>query len=139
MPDYYPMFEGLHWTGYLHVIEMLHIAANLWRITGLWMLHRERQKHSENAFGAMRFLAYQFITLLDGWRTWGTELKIDVDALMKAMPGYETLVHAERFAREVAYTAEEATACQGGKPVPTAECVVAELQKAMDAWTRNLG
>ena len=139
LPDFYPMMEGLYLIGYLHGMEMLQVAANLWPVAVSWRLRMERQDDNEKAYRAMRCLAYQFLILLDGWRQWGAKLQIDLEAQLKALPCYETLLSAESFAREAACTEAEATAYQGGKPAPTAASVAADLQKTLDIWIRKRG
>jgi hypothetical protein len=139
IPDFYPMLEGLWFVATLHMIEMLQYGMYLWCASGLWVNGRLDPQHRDKARQAMGFQAYRLLILFDGWRLWGTQLGIDLDILLKWMPAYDLLLQTVAFARDAAWTTEEATAHQGGKPAPTAANVAAELQKALDAWIKKQG
>jgi len=52
--------------------------------------------------------AYLFLVESEGWNRFCAELNLDPDVLLRDVPGYDTVKVAEKIARVLAYTPEEA-------------------------------
>jgi hypothetical protein len=59
---------------------------------------------------AVRTLALRIVVLADGWRLLGSELHIDLAALVQELPGSDQVHQVEKAARSVAYTPDEVLA-----------------------------
>jgi hypothetical protein len=138
VPDTYPRHDALIMIAGLHQIELLQAAVRFWAAVFAWMKDGEAtpggQQEAGPRYEAVRVHASWFVTLLDGWRQWGRELSTDVEALLKMLPAYDTVLEIEGTAREEAFTPDEArTRTLAGRPLPTPSDVVADLQKCLDA------
>jgi len=102
----------------LHLIQQLESAAWLWRMESLLerdpQLGEKKRSTSDNLddrlFTALRFRAYLFLVEMEAWQQFCSELHFDPEALLRDLPGYDTIEYAESTARTLAFTPEEAVA-----------------------------
>ena len=107
------------------LLELLDLAAYYWQAVGLLEqeegLGDKKNKELRDRFdGLTRIFAYLFVVKIDGWRLFCAQHHYDADLLWRGLPGFETVCHAEKEIRTMAFTPEEASewARRGRKDVP---------------------
>jgi hypothetical protein len=138
----------------VYLLDQLNIAATYGRARTLLAGESRRRRKArtdpqvQELREAVQILAYRCVLQADAWESLSAELHIEPDALVKDLPGYDTVCRMVKTARVVAFTKEEATAYLsrakvvfgGGEyRIETAEEVVQAmreiLQERFRAWS----
>jgi hypothetical protein len=126
LPDYHGLGDGLIQVSLRHMVERLNLAAQFWGTSFLF-----KEDLGKNRLpGGLRLLAYAFTARVEGWERFCAGLKIDADALLVDLPGYDLAKLTIEAARVTAFTAEAAAAWLRRKGGPNAEGVTVELATA---------
>ena len=146
VPDCFPLLDALGKLSLLYLVELLDLAVLYWRISGHLEAYSEffgdkaaEQPHRLEA--TLRMVAWRYCVEVDGWSRFCEGLKIEPHALLKDLPAYETLLEAEKVARRMAFTREEAEAHLRASGddfrAPTADELGRRLRRDLDrlaAW-----
>ncbi len=126
VPDYYPLAKAFHEAVDYHLLTLLDLAASFWQWWGLWMTYplrgkakpvRKQARRQEaadervkewRAQGIVRYFASRFVSHIDGWKKFCTDLQIDPEAELSIMIGWETVQRTEAQARDLTFNPEEA-------------------------------
>ncbi len=117
VPDYYGLAEGVDQLAQMHALCLLERVACYWRASG-WLRrgHVEREADAEDSersrhwVEVARMWAYLFTVEARAWEQLMVEMHLDPEALLRDLPGYETLRQAGKAIPLVAFTEEEAAA-----------------------------
>jgi hypothetical protein len=144
IPDSHPLLEALDRLRCHHLLTQLDTAVLYGQVLGAFGQDTEpagvesekTRAREEQLLRTLKTFAYLLTTHAEAWRQLCTELKLDADALLRRLPGYETVRQTEELARGIAFTEEEATAylCEGrgeGAEAVTVESVVNRLRACL--------
>ena len=143
VPDFRGLAEVLGELSALHRVRLLDAAARLWHLDSLragnLQLSRrgeERQQRDFRLGMLLRQQAYLFLIEREAWQRFCAELQLDAEALLRDLPGGDTLAQTEQSARALAFSVEEAArAAQmwsgDDAAVITVEDVLADYQAAL--------
>lgn len=124
VPDYFGLGSALAEAANLYLLTLLDLAAHFWQCWGLWLApwgraetgkdsgsaKAEDDEHREfRLYCMVRYHAYRFVVHVDAWEQFCSELKIDPDAGLDFMPGWDMITRTGAKARELAFSREEAT------------------------------
>ena len=140
--NYRGLAEGMGELSWLHLTQLLNVAACLWQAEGLLEASGRRGPkadgldHPRRLLRVVQWWAYLFLVEWQGWERFCAELHLEGDALLRDLPGYPTVKEAEASARRWAFTPEEAaeaarTLWGEAAHVPTADAVLADYRAAL--------
>jgi hypothetical protein len=141
---YRGLAEAMGELSLLHLCQLLHLAALPGQAELRWLHSSRRRRGNRPDRRELQLLqdvcshAYLFLVESEGWNRFCAELNLDPDVLVRDVPGYTTVKAAEKVARVLGYTPEEAAHAvrlqQGDTAsVLTAETILAGYRKALAA------
>jgi hypothetical protein len=116
LPDFWGLAEGLNDLAQCYLLKQLDLAAFYWRFAALLEREpldrpsRQERQRDERRWQLLKMLCYRYVVRADGWRLLCTELHVDPVALLKELPGYDTVQQMEQVARLLTFSTEEALA-----------------------------
>ena len=116
LPDYYSVGEGLLLLALFHMIEQLDLGLVFWQAQGLaadWeecAAGKQERARVARLWDGIRMAGYRLCIEADAWRRLCAELKIDAEALLRDLRGYDAVRRTEKAARVSLWTPEEAAA-----------------------------
>jgi hypothetical protein len=148
LPDYHGLGEGLLLLALFHLIGQLERGLVYWRTAATavdWEecpAGQQDKVRAERLWAVARMTAYMLCVEADAWTRFCSELHIDPVALVRDLPGYNTLQLTQEAARLLLWTAEEAAAYlrrvgPGDAQPPTVEGAVKAMRDFIDtrvAW-----
>jgi hypothetical protein len=145
VPDYYALGLALQESATFHIVDLLNLAAQFWQAWGLWGWFQslpQRPEEEALKMGLVKSCAYEFTVHDAAWGLFCAEQRMEPEALLDFMPGYERIEMTRNEVRGLAYTHEEATMFLRlhGKPTAVAAMEedvlksLRELLKAREAW-----
>jgi hypothetical protein len=148
LPDYHGLGDGLLLLALFHLIGQLERGLIYWHTSATAVDWEEcparHQDHgrAERLWAVARMTAYRLCVEADAWTQFCSELHIDPEALLRDLPGYDTLRLTQEAARLLLWTAEEAATYlrrlgpPGAQP-PTVEGAAKAMRDFIDqrvAW-----
>jgi hypothetical protein len=149
LPDHHGLNDAVLLQALIHVIDQLDLGLLFWRLQAMiadWEagpVGKEVEARADRLWDSTRLAAYRFCVEADGWRRLCAELKIDPDALLRGVRGYDALQLTEKAARAFLWSPEEATAYlrrkygPGDAELPTVDEAAQAMRKFIDwrvAW-----
>jgi hypothetical protein len=149
LPDHHGLSDGVLLQALIHVIEQLNLGLMFWHVQALiadweaFPARKEDEAGADRLWDSVRLAAYRFCVEADGWRRLCAELKIDPDALLRGVRGYDALQFTEKAARAFLWSPEEATAYlrrkygPGDAELPTVDEAAQAMREFIDwrvAW-----
>jgi len=116
VPDYHSLGDAFSRLLLFHLADATDRAARFWRALALMAaVHQagagpKEAAASDQLLAQARLLAYLLTVGRDAWRAVCGEWGIDGEFLLRDLPGYDTVEHAEPLARKLACSAGEAEA-----------------------------
>jgi hypothetical protein len=123
---HYGLGEALIQAAQCHMMSLLDLAMKYrqwWSLLGWRCFRLEADKEQGGASGKRaavaaeavkgrlcsqaRYHAFLFITHIDGWKQFCSELPIDADVLLEVMPGWQSLKLVEAEARGAAFSRDD--------------------------------
>ena len=131
---YRGLAEAIGELSLLHLCQLLHLAALLGQADLRWLHSAQRRPRRGNRqdrrerqlLHDVRLHAYLFLVESEGWYRFCAERNLDPDVLVRDFPGYTTVKAAEKVARVLAYTPEEAAQAVRLQQGDTASVLMAE-------------
>jgi len=127
VPNYYPLAKALTEAVHYHLLTLLDLAAQFWQWWGIWMTYIGRDSSAGNpktgrrrktdadrllewrARGITRYFASRFVAHRHGWNQFCSAMNIDPEVQLDFMIGWGTILQTDKAARELAFSAEEAS------------------------------
>ena len=148
LPDYHGLGEGLLFLSLFHTINQLDLAVLFWHAQGLsseWeqiAVDANDRARSERMWDMIQLLAYRLCVEADAWRLLWGDMHVDPETLLRDLPCYSTIQLAERAARGIVCTPDEAATIfgrivPGNGKLPTVEASVQMMRAIIDdrvAW-----
>lgn len=123
VPDHFGLGNALAEASNLHLLTLLDLAANFWQWWGLWLAPKGRAESGQGKgkakaeadktrefrlYAMVRYHAYRFLVHVDAWKQFCSELRVDPDAGLSCMPGWDMITRTGAKATELAFTREDA-------------------------------
>jgi hypothetical protein len=145
LKDYHGLAEGLTRMALFHIIEQLQLVVMLAVFWGKSRRPDETSNRQEGGDEEIPWLslaqgaAYTLVVEADAWKVICDELRIEPEAQLRDLPGYDLVKPHVEAARGIAFTQEQATATLralrgDAAQARTLESAVGAMRSVFDFW-----